>query len=276
MPQLSEALTIVGLSHPGMVRDHNEDAYLVDPALGIVILADGMGGYSAGEVASNMTTTLMLQGLQQGLTQHPLNEFKHEKNEAVAFGLLKQELAHANKSVLHASRTEPHCAGMGTTVVSALFYDDTITVAHIGDSRLYRLRQGQLATITRDHSLLQEQLDAGLITAEEARFSTNRNLVTRALGLDDDVEPDINHHLVEVGDVYLLCSDGLNDMMDDSEIESTLVSLIDNLPMAAEHLVQTANDNGGRDNVTVILVKVNQSFALPRSIFHRLRQYLFR
>lgn len=276
MPALSEAISIVGLTHPGMVRDHNEDAFIADPSLGYVVLADGMGGYSAGEVASNMTTTLMQQGLKKGLEQNPLVNFNHEMNEAILTDLLLREIAFTNQSVLQVSRNEPQCAGMGTTLVTAVFHDDTVTVAHIGDSRLYRLRQGHLASITRDHSLLQEQLDAGFITPEEARFSTNRNLVTRALGLDDEVEPDINHYEVQVGDIYLLCSDGLNDMLDDSEIESILVAMSENLPLAAEHLVQTANDNGGRDNVTVVLVKINQSFALPRGLFARLRQYIFR
>lgn len=276
MPALSEAITVVGLTHPGMVRDHNEDAFVADAGFGYAVLADGMGGYSAGEVASNMTTTLMQQGLQKGLQQNPLTNFNHEMNEAILADMLLREIAFTNQSVLQVSRNEPQCAGMGTTLVAAVFHDDTVTVAHIGDSRLYRLRQGHLSSITRDHSLLQEQLDAGLITPEEARFSTNRNLVTRALGLDEEVEPDVNHYEVQVGDVYLLCSDGLNDMLDDAEIESIVVSMIDNLPLAAEHLIQTANDNGGRDNVTVVLIKINQSFALPRGLFARLRQFLFR
>lgn len=270
MASIKEALTIAGLTDAGMVRGHNEDSIVTDPDLGFVVLADGMGGYNAGEVASGMTTTMMNQGLHDALQQQALDDFDHAASSARARGLLQAEIERANAAVLQTSRSQPQCAGMGTTVVGVVFYDDSLMVGHIGDSRLYRLRQGQLQVLTRDHSLLQEQLDSGLITEEEARQSAHRNLVTRALGIDDVVQADFNEYAVEVGDIYLLCSDGLNDMLEDSDIELTLNTLAENLPLAAEHLVQAANDNGGRDNVSVILVRVNKSFAVPRGWWQRL------
>jgi len=171
---------------------------------------------------------------------------------------------------------------MGTTLVCALFHDNRIIVAHVGDSRLYRYRQkgteqAQFEQITRDHSLLQEQIDSGMITPEEAKHSQNKNLVTRALGVDPTVEAEIHDYEAQVGDVYLLCSDGLNDMVDDGEIGMTLSALAANLELCAAQLIQMANDNGGRDNVSVILVKVVGDFAVPRGMtswFARLLAWL--
>lgn len=276
MSIIKEAITIAGLTDPGMVRAHNEDCIITDPDLGFVVLADGMGGYNAGEVASGMTTTLLNQGLRDVLMLKPLDDIDHEISVRRAHDLLRSEVARVNSSILQTSRSQPQCAGMGTTLVSAIFYDDSLTIVHIGDSRLYRLRQGHLKVLTRDHSLLQEQLDSGLISEEDARVSANRNLVTRALGIDEVVEPEFNDYAVEVGDIYLLCSDGLNDMLEDSDIELTLNTLTSNLPLAAEHLIQAANDNGGRDNVSVILVRINHSFAVPRGWWERLCARFFR
>ena len=139
-----------------------------------------------------------------------------------------------------------------------------MTVGHIGDSRLYRLRGDDFTQITRDHSLLQEQIDSGLITPEQARHSQNKNLVTRAVGVDPEVAAEIHNHDVQAGDVYLFCSDGLNDMVEDDEIGMTLGALAANLDLCATQLIQMANDNGGRDNVSVILVKVKGEFPVAR------------
>ena len=145
-----------------------------------------------------------------------------------------------------------------------------MTVAHIGDSRMYRQRSEEFSQVTKDHSLLQEQIDSGLITKEQARTSQNKNLVTRALGIDPLVEPEIHEYPVQPGDLYLICSDGLNDMVPDDEIAMTLQMLGANLDLCAMQLIQMANDNGGRDNVSVILVKVKQAFPAPRGLFARL------
>ncbi len=159
---------------------------------------------------------------------------------------------------------------MGTTLVVGVFHDNKVTVGHIGDSRLYRLRGEDFQQVTRDHSLLQEQIDGGLITVEQARHSQNKNLVTRAVGIDPEVAAEIHVHEVEPGDVYLFCSDGLNDMVEDDEIAMTLGALSANLDLCATQLIQMANDNGGRDNVSVILVKVKGEYPAVRGWWSRL------
>lgn len=258
-PDLSSALDMVASSHPGQVRTNNEDSVLANPQLGLAVLADGMGGYNAGEVASGMATAVLGSELEHVFAQHAPHEMAPT---GIAWGreALVDVITRTNAAIHHASCSQPKYAGMGTTLVMAQFYDDRMAVAHVGDSRLYRLRDGDLTQLTRDHSLLQEQLDSGLITPEQARFSRNKNLVTRALGVDHKVEVEIHEHDVLPGDVCLLCSDGLNDMVEDEEIALALASLSSNLPLCASHLVQMANDNGGRDNVSVILVKVNKAF----------------
>jgi PPM family protein phosphatase len=160
---------------------------------------------------------------------------------------------------------------MGTTLVACLFYDNFLTVGHIGDSRLYRMRQDALEQVTRDHSLLQEQIDSGLITKEDARMSQNKNLVTRAVGIDPEVETEIHTYDVQEGDIYLLCSDGLNDMIEDEEIQMTLIALRANLDLTAQQLVQAANDAGGRDNISVMLVKVLKPFTVERGFWAKLK-----
>jgi len=175
----------------------------------------------------------------------------------------------ANRAIFNAANANPQYAGMGTTLVVAVFHDNKVTVGHIGDSRLYRLRGEDFQAITRDHSLLQEQIDSGLITAEQARHSQNKNLVTRAVGIDPEVQAEIHDHAVLPGDVYLLCSDGLNDMVEDDEIAMTLGALSANLELCATQLIQMANDNGGRDNVSVILVKVKGEYPAARGWWAR-------
>jgi protein phosphatase len=260
---VSAALQIVTRTHPGMVRSQNEDAVLANPPRGLVILADGMGGYNAGEVASGMATALLGSELDRAFTQHPPQERVHD-GKLSAHTAFEAEIARANSAIYQAAQSQPQYAGMGTTLVAAVFYDNMLTVAHIGESRLYRLRAEEFGPLTRDHSLLQEQIDGGMITVEEARRSQNRNLVTRALGVDPQVEPEIRDYEVRPGDLYLLCSDGLNDMVEDAEIAMTLSALAANLELCATQLIQMANDNGGRDNVSVILVKVAGDFGAPR------------
>lgn len=261
---LSSALEIVVRTDPGMVRGHNEDAVFANPNLGVAILADGMGGYNAGEVASGMATMLLSAELEEAFSLRPPYEIDRESGLSFAHRCLLDKVAATNSAIFETAESQPQYSGMGTTLVTALFYDNQVTVAHIGDSRLYRMRGGSFCTITRDHSLLQEQIDNGLISLEEARFSQNKNLVLRALGVDHDVETEIHDYPVQTGDIYLLCSDGLNDMVEDEEIQITLQRLGDNLEQAATQLIQMANDNGGRDNVSVILVKILREFSAPR------------
>lgn len=252
---LTEALQIVCLSDIGLVCDNNEDCVTADAALGLVILADGMGGHNAGEVASEMTVNGILHGMQQ----HWQAEMAGDS--AAVARLLQQQITDANNAVFQKAQTDAACAGMGTTVVACQFHNNLLTVGHIGDSRLYRLRNDVLEVITRDHSVLQEQIDAGLLTVEEAWHSPQKNLLTRALGVDEHEEAEMQQIAVEVGDLYLLCSDGLNDMVQDADIELNLSLLQANLDLCAQHLIQAAHDGGGRDNVSLILVRILQDFS---------------
>ncbi len=270
---LINALKITSATDSGRVRGHNEDCVESRPAIGLVVLADGMGGYNAGEVASGMATSVIATGLDKSWTSDRLGKLNRDGATKLSQELLQQHVSEANRAIFDAAQNDPQCAGMGTTLVTCLFYDNFVTVGHIGDSRLYRMRNDALELITRDHSLLQEQIDSGLISVEEARSSHNRNLVTRAVGIDPDVETEIQTYDVAVGDVYLLCSDGLNDMIEDEEIQMTLIALQSNLELTAQQLVQAANDAGGRDNVSVMLIKVLKSFPVQRGFWAKLKSY---
>jgi protein phosphatase len=266
---LSQALEIASCTDAGIVRSHNEDSIAADAAHGLVVLADGMGGYNAGEVASGMATTVITTELQHLLDETPPYRIEPATGKPYADKLLRDQIAKANTSIYQAAQSQPQYSGMGTTLVVAMFYDNKATIAHIGDSRAYRLRGERFEQLTRDHSLLQEQIDSGMITPEQAKFSQNKNLVTRALGIDPTVEPEVEVYDTMVGDIYVLCSDGLNDMVSDEDIGMTLQTLGANLRLAAQQLVQMANDSGGRDNVSVILVRVVKDYAAPRGWMSR-------
>ena len=260
---IEQALEIVSQTHPGVVRTHNEDSVAYDASCGLVVLADGMGGHNAGEIASGITVSLITTEIKHSLeSMRP--EDRGEGGEDVGVGLLRDKVRKANTSIYQSSQSQPQYAGMGTTVVAGLFYDNRLAVANVGDSRMYRLRGEIFEPITRDHSVLQEQIDRGMLSQKDARLSKNKNLITRAVGVDPAVEAEIQVHAVQVGDIYLLCSDGLNDMVEEDEISATLQMLRANLKLMARQLIEMANDNGGRDNVSVILVKINGEFAVPR------------
>ena len=270
---LSQSLQSASLTDPGMVRSHNEDLIAADPVNGLVVLADGMGGYNAGEVASGMATSLIADGFNEAWKPRDVDRMGREEAKAYAEKLLREQIARANNAIFTTSQNNPECAGMGTTLVVCHFYDNFMAVAHIGDSRLYRLRGEVMEQVTRDHSLLQEQLDSGLITPEEAKLSQNKNLVTRALGIDPAVDPEIHVHETQQDDLYLLCSDGLSDMVEDEEIRLTLITLKSNPSLTVQQLVQAANDNGGRDNISAVLVRVAQPFGVPRGILARFKAF---
>jgi len=257
---LSGALDIVRLTDVGLLREHNEDAIASDATMGFVILADGMGGYKAGEVASEMAVLSITAEIKEAMLDFQPGQQSEVSSQQPEAQLIVDAVRNANAAIYHASQTHPQCEGMGTTLVVGLFTNNKLLVGHIGDSRMYRLRNQLLTQITEDHSLLQEQIKAGLISPEQARFATNRNLVTRALGIDPEVELELNEYDVEVDDIYLLCSDGLSDLVDDDMIQSALNAYGLDLADAAEVLVALANGNGGKDNVSVVLVRVKSSF----------------
>ena len=269
MIDLSGAIEIASATHPGMVRSHNEDSVAVDAEIGLAVLADGMGGYKAGEVASGIAVALISAEVRKALAQR----ISGELSDAQAQSLIAEYAVKANAAIYQAAQSQSQYSGMGTTLVMALWYDNRMGVGHIGDSRLYRLRGEALEQITRDHSLLQEQIDSGMITKADARFSHNKNLVTRAVGIEPDVETEINIYAVQQGDIYLLCSDGLSDMVADEDIQETLTSLKANLALAAEQLVQLANDNGGRDNISVVLVRIVKDFPARTGWWDKLKSW---
>ena len=272
---LPQSLQSASLTDPGRVRDHNEDCIESRPEIGLYVLADGMGGYNAGEVASGMATSLISDGLQDAWNPKDAERMGRDEAKATTERLIREQIARANSAIFTTSQNNPECAGMGTTLVVTLFFDNFMTVAHIGDSRLYRLRGETMEQVTRDHSLLQEQLDSGLITPEEAKLSQNKNLVTRALGIDPSVDPELHVYETQVDDTYLLCSDGLSDMVEDEEIRLTLITLKSNPNLTVQQLVQAANDNGGRDNISAMLIRVAEPFGVPRGWVARLKA-LFR
>jgi serine/threonine protein phosphatase PrpC len=239
---------------PGRARLNNEDAVLVDANLGAFLLADGMGGYNAGEVASELAVQTMLSHLQ-GWAARATNAHGLLVSARLAMTQAAQE---ANRAVYEASISKPELAGMGTTLVAALHHGPQLLIGHVGDSRAYRLRQDKLLQLSRDHSLLQEQIDAGLIAPEDARFAAHRNLVTRAVGVEPEVDLEVHEHSLMAGDLLLLCSDGLTDMVTDADIATVLRSN-ENLQNAAAALVKAANLAGGRDNISVILVRASAS-----------------
>jgi serine/threonine protein phosphatase PrpC len=271
---LSQALEIATCTDPGMVRSHNEDSIAADAANGLVVLADGMGGYNAGEVASGMATTVIVTEMQQVLTKVQPYEIDPKTRQQIGARMVREQVLKANTSIYQAAQSQPQYAGMGTTLVVCLFYDNKVLVAHLGDSRLYLLRDGIFKQVTRDHSLLQEQIDSGLISAAQAKNAQHKNLVTKALGIDPSVEPEIHEYPVKAGDIYLLCSDGLCDMVDDEDIGMAVQTFAANLEMAASHLVQMANDNGGRDNVSVILVRVLREYPAARGVMAKVFAWL--
>lgn len=250
-------LSLHAATDVGRLRHNNEDAVAVDPALGLVVLADGMGGYQAGEVASHMT----VQVLQATLRSH-LDALGGSRIAADLPQALAAATEAAAAAVYEAANTRPELAGMGTTLVVALAFGTRLWVGHIGDSRAYRWRAGRLKPLTRDHSLLQEQLDAGAITPDEARHATHRNLVTRAIGVELDVELELHAHELMPGDLILLCSDGLTDMLTDDELAALLATHDDAaLPAVTDACIAAANAAGGRDNIAVALLRAHAPMA---------------
>jgi len=238
------------LTDTGRARQNNEDSVVYDPQTGVAVLADGMGGYNAGEVASGMATAYILESMGVRLRDTPqtlTSQFVRSAMEAC--------VSEANQSIFNAAAGNPSYSGMGTTLVMGVFQPGLAHIGHIGDSRCYRLRGGQLQQITRDHSLLQEQLDAGLVTPEQALHSNIKNLVTRAMGVEQFTQLEVNEHIVELGDIYLMCSDGLSDMVGPDDL-AKILTVDSTLESKVEALIDAANDNGGRDNISVLLVEV--------------------
>ena len=236
-------MDIVAESDVGRVRRNNEDALAYDAGRGIAVLADGMGGLDAGEVASRIAVNRIMELLAEGLAERGANPEQ----------LITRAVQAANLDVCTRGREKQ--VDMGTTVVAWLLTaEGQCFIAHVGDSRAYRLRQGALQRLTSDHSMVQQMIDDGILGEAEALTAPNRNIITRALGLDVKVKVDVRSWVHMPGDLYLLCSDGLTDLIPEPEINALLDELTGDMPAAARELVSRANEAGGHDNISVLLI----------------------
>jgi serine/threonine protein phosphatase PrpC len=246
-----------GLTHVGRQRQHNEDAYLVEETAGLYLVADGMGGHAAGEIASRIAVDSITEFIlhtkeDDGTWPHAYDEhYKRSTNRLMAAVRL------ANTRVLEAMRKDARLRGMGTTVVACLAEENLMSVAHVGDSRAYLIRDGKISRVTNDHSWVFEQVQAGMLTEAEAEKHPLRNVITRALGGALQVVPDASEIETRSGDVFLLCSDGLTGMVPEEEILRLVTSSNGDIQRACQQLIDSANEHGGLDNVTAILVRTS-------------------
>jgi protein phosphatase len=258
------------LTDTGRVREHNEDAIGNNPEIGLMVLADGMGGYNAGEVASGIAVQIVTELATEAAAREDRADIDPHSGLMRQSIILRDAIYRANKIIFQTAQSQTHCEGMGTTIVACMFHDNKVSIAHVGDSRAYRLRGGNFEQITLDHSLLQELVDRGFYSAEEAQRSTNRNYVTRALGVEPAVEVEVHEHEVLPDDIYLLCSDGLCDMVEDEDIHLTISTFNASLDVVSQQLVDLANNQGGRDNISVMLAQVLDSFAAKKNLIAKI------
>jgi len=246
--------TAAVITDVGRRRQQNEDSFCVAPDIGLFVVADGMGGHAAGEVASRLAVDAIRDWVARS---HPGN--------GAAPGVFAPEqclagsIQAANRTVFEAAQAQPECSGMGTTVVSVLAVGPRVILAHVGDSRVYRIRADGIVQLSRDHSVIQEQIDRGLLSPQEATTSRYRHLITRALGIQASVEADVQEQDCQAGDILVLCSDGLSDMLRSEEILALVRRHPDDLGGACKALVEQANARGGIDNITVLLVQAWES-----------------
>ena len=268
---LKGKLAHVEVTDVGKVRDHNEDAIGAEPDIGLWVLADGMGGYNAGEVASGIAVKTIIDLVTKACKTEKRSEIESGTGYMRQTIVLRDAIHRANKVINQTAQSQPQCEGMGTTLVASLFYDNRVSIAHVGDSRMYRLRGNRFEQITMDHSLLQELVDRGFYSQEEAQRSTNRNYVTRALGVEANVDVEVQEIDVQKGDYFLMCSDGLPDMVEDEDIHLTISTFSNDVRTVGEQLIKLTNDNGGRDNVSVILVRVADEFPAQAGILRKFK-----
>jgi serine/threonine protein phosphatase PrpC len=245
MPQEQMLVEVAGLTDVGRVRSANEDAYGLCPEAGLFVVCDGMGGAAAGEVASQAAVAAVTEALCDP-------EMAGDPRRALASGI-----AEANRRVFSRSEHEPSLHGMGTTLVALLAREGRIWIAHVGDSRCYRLRAGVLQRMTQDHSLVDEQIRLGQMTPAEAEVSPLRNVITRAIGTRGSVVPDIEEMVTEHGDLFLLCSDGLTKEVSEPELTEVMRGDASDLQALCLRLIQAANDSGGSDNITAVVVRIS-------------------
>jgi serine/threonine protein phosphatase PrpC len=248
---MTAALDIAAATHRGRLRLQNEDCVAADAAIGLAVLADGMGGHNAGEVASRMAVDVITAGIQASV-----KKAAGQHTRASAESLIANHISQANERIYEAGQVRGEYSGMGTTVVVAFWHERSVSVGHVGDSRMYRLRARELKQLTHDHSLAQEHVDLGLLSSEEARTAPIRSVLTRTVGNGPQVTAELNTFSVAADDLYLLCSDGLTDMLTDEQISEALISFGTTIQNAADQLIAQANHHGGVDNVSVILARI--------------------
>jgi PPM family protein phosphatase len=252
---------VFGLTDVGLVRSHNEDSILLVPKLKLYALADGMGGHLAGEVASGMVLETLqdyLEKTAKGLVP-PVGDDDPLFSESA--NLLASGVRFANRAVFEAASGKPELRGMGTTIVAVMIVDNRAVIAHVGDSRAYLFRGGKLKQLTSDHSWIEEQVRSGLMSREEAMVATGRNMLTRAIGQEEQVLVDLKELPLKDGDCLMLCSDGLFGMVNDKEIESVLDGYRDP-EIACRELLSYANGMGGGDNISIVVVSIKMDSAI--------------
>jgi serine/threonine protein phosphatase PrpC len=257
------AIEAFGLTDVGRKRKHNEDAFALDVTEGLFIVADGMGGHAAGEVASKITVETIGEFISATRQKEEATwPFKYNHELDFNSNRLVVAIEKANERVMAAVAAQPWLKGMGTTVVAGLLNEKILSLAHVGDSRAYLFRDGQLSRLTDDHSWVHEQVTAGILTEEEAKTHPLKNVVTRALGGGPSVSPDLQELVFSPGDRYLFCSDGLTTMVSDEEIGENAATVRQPQPLC-QKLVDIANEKGGVDNITVVVVDIVDPAAAP-------------
>ena len=247
-------LEVVGRSDVGRVRVSNEDSYGYDLPHGVFVVCDGMGGHAAGEVASKIAVDTVLAYFRD---QEPLAADPSLANAPRGAQMLSDAVNKANENILEYAQGHASASGMGTTLVAARFEDGKFTIAHVGDSRIYLLREGTLLQLTEDHSLVMEQVRRGIMTVEEARISTAQHIITRALGAEDNSPPDLAEFPAEPGDILMLTTDGVMRHLEDPQIHEVLRDS-PTLQAACDQLIDLALDAGGEDNATCLLLRVKR------------------
>jgi len=246
-----------GKTDKGTVRENNEDNFCILEKQPLYVVADGMGGHASGEIASKLAIDIIRDYFNNPDTSRQLQIGEYKEDYSEATNKLGSAIRLANKAIFEAAQTNPLWHGMGTTIVAAFLNGKRLSIAHVGDSRIYLIRLGDIEQLTDDHSLVSEQVKREMITKEQARESKMKNVLTRALGVAPEVKVDLNELSLMQGDTLLLCSDGLTAMVPDEDILSVMTATTDP-SIACEQLISLANENGGEDNITVITVYIKK------------------
>jgi protein phosphatase len=245
-----------GETNIGLKRQHNEDSFFLPDAEKLAIVADGMGGHASGEVASKMAVDMVAEHFKASADDAELTwPYKLDHSDRYEANRLINGIKLANLEIYERAQREESCHGMGTTIVASLFLDDKVLIGHVGDSRVYRFRDGVLAQLTEDHSLLNDYIKMKRLSSDDAGKFPHKNVIVRALGMKESVQVDLLAESHRVGDTFLMCSDGLSGMVDDAGLAYVL-SEENDLDAACERMITAANRNGGVDNITCVLARV--------------------